>query len=138
MLTASKRPTWDEYGLGLAKAASARGDCTRRQVGAVVMDAHHRIVGAGYNGYPPGVPGCLSDGACPRGQLTYDEAPPSVNYAGTGCTATHAEVNAVRYASAHVDISTCTVYVTDQPCPDCAAYLDAWRVKRVVWPGSFT
>lgn len=127
------RPSWDEYGLELARAASIRGDCTRRQVGAVVMDQNHRIVGAGYNGYPSGEPGCLSDGACPRGRLTYEQAPPGTNYAGTGCKAVHAEVNAVEHALYRTGTGL-TVYITDEPCEDCRVFLDRHAIDRVVWP----
>ena len=134
------RPSWDEYGLGLARSASARGDCTRRQVGAVVMDRSHRIVGAGYNGYPSGEPGCLSAGACPRGRLTYEQAPPGTNYEGTGCRAIHAEVNAVEHALRPTleggPTPELTVYITDEPCEDCSDYLTdpTQHVYRVVWP----
>lgn len=51
----------------IAEAVSLRGDCTRRQVGAVLLDAHHRIIGAGYNGTWPGGASCLK-GDCPRGR----------------------------------------------------------------------
>ena len=131
------RPSWDEYGLGLARSASARGDCTRRQVGAVVMDRSHRIVGAGYNGYPSGEPGCLSAGACPRGRLTYEQAPPGTGYAATGCKAIHAEVNAVEHALRGGSASKLTVYITDEPCDLCREYLTDpnHEVVRVVWPG---
>ena len=61
------RPGWHEYGLGLARAASVRGDCTRRQVGAVILDGQHRVVSVGYNGSYPGGPSCL-EGECPRGR----------------------------------------------------------------------
>lgn len=61
------RPDWHEYGLNLARAAAARGDCTRRQVGAVILDAQHRVVSVGYNGSYPGGPSCL-EGQCPRGR----------------------------------------------------------------------
>lgn len=67
------RPDWHEYALGVAKAVSLRGDCTRRQVGAVIMDANHRIAGAGYNGSYPGGPSCLK-GDCPRGRHYLDES----------------------------------------------------------------
>lgn len=63
------RPDWDTYFLGIAEAVAVRGECTRRQVGAVIVDpVRHRIVegGTGYNGAPAGMPSCL-DGACPRG-----------------------------------------------------------------------
>ncbi len=66
----------DDYGLTVARAVAARADCTRRQVGAVIMDDEGRIVSTGYNGAPAGEPGCASAGACPRGQLAYaSEAP---------------------------------------------------------------
>lgn len=61
------RPDWHEYGLNLARAAATRGDCTRRQVGAVILDAQHRVVSVGYNGSYPGGPSCLG-GDCPRGR----------------------------------------------------------------------
>ncbi len=66
------RPNWDEWALGIAKAVSTRGDCTRRQVGAVILDAWHGPVSFGYNGTRPGEPGCL-DGACPRGRHYADK-----------------------------------------------------------------
>lgn len=63
----AERPSFDDYYLGIAEAVAARADCTRRKAGAVIVkDA--TIVGHGYNGAPPGKPGCLSDGACPRGR----------------------------------------------------------------------
>lgn len=135
------RPSWDEYGLELARSASTRADCTRRRVGAVVMDQNHRIVGAGYNGYPSGEPGCLTDGACPRGRLTYEEQPAGLDYASTGCKAIHAEVNAVEHTLGSVSWEgpdpELTVYITDEPCPLCRAYLAVPHhyVYRVVWPG---
>lgn len=52
----TERPTWDEYFIGMAQAARTRADCTRAQVGAVVV---HPIGGipmlirAGYNGPRP-------------------------------------------------------------------------------------
>lgn len=62
------RPKWDSYFLGVADAVAARADCTRRRIGAVIVDSDHRIVSTGYNGAPSGKPGCLSAGACVRGR----------------------------------------------------------------------
>lgn len=62
-----QRPSWDEYALAIAAAVSLRGDCTRRKVGAVLLDIDHRIAGAGYNGAEPGGRSCLG-GDCPRGR----------------------------------------------------------------------
>src|ERR1700743_2695651 len=61
------RPSWRDYYLGIADAVAVRADCTRRKVGAIVVKGTP-IISTGYNGSPPGEPGCLSDGACPRGQ----------------------------------------------------------------------
>ena len=60
------RPSFDDWALLLAAAVSVRGDCTRKQVGAVILDTRNRIVSTGYNGAPPGGPSCLA-GQCPRG-----------------------------------------------------------------------
>lgn len=66
----------DAYGLKLAEAAALRADCTRRQVGAVIIAEDGSIVSTGYNGLASGLPGCASAGACPRGQMAYPSPPP--------------------------------------------------------------
>lgn len=64
-----KRIGWDDYFLTIADAVAMRADCTRRQVGAVVVEPSTKhIIATGYNGSAPGQPGCLSDGACIRGR----------------------------------------------------------------------
>lgn len=128
------RPGWDEYWLGVAAAISQRADCTRRAVGAVVVQ-RNRLVSTGYNGAPAGQPGCLTAGACPRGRLSYDEAPAMSSYdtGPSACIAVHAEANALLYAD-RADAAASVVYVTDEPCPGCRRLLAAARVLRVVWP----
>lgn len=123
------RPDWDEYFLKIAVAVSSRGDCTRSQVGAVLVDANHRIMSTGYNGTHSGIPGCL-EGACPRGKLSYEELPPESPYGN--CIANHAERNAILYADPNGRAKT-TLYVTRRPCVDCKELLLANRVSRVVW-----
>lgn len=63
----SERPSWDDWAMGLAQAVAKRADCSRRQVGAVILDTEHRVVSTGYNGSFPGGPSCLA-GDCPRGR----------------------------------------------------------------------
>ncbi|MGV9815794.1 deoxycytidylate deaminase [Streptomyces cellulosae] len=128
------RPGWDEYFLGIAQAVSARGDCTRSQVGAVVVQKINGLrvgVGFGYNGAPPGVPGCLSAGACPRGKLSAEECRPGSDY--SNCTADHAERNAVRFTPTEHRAGA-TLYVTREPCPSCRTLLSVVGLARVVWP----
>lgn len=131
------------YFLGIAQAVALRADCTNRQVGAVIV-RDHRIVATGYNGAPSGMPGCMTDNACPRSVLRnemmaglkdlaqqaglpeYDEGP------GT-CIAVHAEANALIYA----DYSRCvgaTLYCTDKPCPGCMKLIRGAGIAQYVVP----
>jgi len=156
-MTDKIRPNWDEYFLNVAKAVSARGDCTRRQVGAVIVDFDKRIVSTGYNGSYPGGPSCLA-GQCPRGKhypvrtmrddRTIDEycacgnaffpcpdaVPPGSSYdTGPGaCHALHAEQNALLYAFR--DVAGMTMYLTDTPCDGCMKLLHGARLGRIVAP----
>jgi dCMP deaminase len=123
----------DAYGLKLAEAAASRADCTRRQVGAVIVNDDGDIVATGYNGAPAGEPGCLSDGACPRGQMSYEDAPAGEGYEETRCIAIHAEVNAVIRAG-RTRAKGATIYVTDEPCYHCSIVIRAAGIVRVVTP----
>lgn len=156
------RPRWDEYFLGIAEAVAARGDCTRRQVGCVVTSPDRRVISTGYNGAPPGDPGCLSDGACPRGKhlklysrtalsiqlngifsCTCGNAWPCEEYVEPGssydtgagaCIALHAEQNALLYAFR--DVKGAIMYITDEPCGGCLKLIRGARISRVVTPSS--
>lgn len=122
----TERPGWDAYYLGIAQAVAARGECSRRRVGAVVVDGH-TIVSTGYNGAPPGEPSCL-EGQCPRAM---SHAVPGVGYAASGCVVIHAEVNALLRAGLARSIGA-TLYCTDEPCESCAPLIRAAGIKRVV------
>ncbi len=150
------RPTWDQYFTGMARAASVRGDCTRAQVGAVIA-LDNRLVSAGYNGAPAGQPGCLSDGACPRGRHYPDDdelqsddrddvklicacgdyypcsnTTPSLS-GYDNCISIHAEANALLYADAE-RCRGATLYVTHEPCRWCRKLAAAAGITRIVWP----
>lgn len=129
------RITSDEHGLVMAMAVALRADCTRRRVGAVIVDVHGRVVGTGRNGAPPGRPGCLSAGACPRGQLSYEQVAPGSSYgAGAGkCIALHAEVNALLFSDPLARRNG-TIFITDAPCDDCSTALAGSGLHRAVWP----
>lgn len=134
------RPSWDDYFLGIAEAVSMRADCTRRKVGAVLVDTEHRILSTGYNGAPAGEPGCLTAGACPRGRVGRDVVQTRTSYTeGAGrCIAVHAEVNAINYGMRWLpDWSTLTLYVTCEPCPQCYQACRDVGITRILWaPGS--
>lgn len=124
------RPTWDEYFLRITEAISTRADCTRRQVGAVLVDDNHRIISTGYNGAPKGAPGCLTKQACPRGQLTPEECPPFSPYGN--CIAIHAERNAILYANPE-EVKGTTLYISCAPCTDCHQLILAVGIKEMIW-----
>lgn len=126
------RPTWDEYAMLLATAASTRAACSRRQVGAAILDEEHRVMGTGYNGVGAGYLNC-SDGGCPRGLLSYGECPAYGSY--ENCVGYHAEHNAIQSAEARgLDLTGCTIYVTHDPCADCTARIERAGITRVISP----
>lgn len=124
------RPGWDDYYLGIARTVAARGECTRRQVGAVIVK-DRAIVSTGFNGAPPGEKSCL-DGACPRALF---DPTPGVGYAATGCVVIHAEVNALLRADWD-RMQGAVLYCTDEPCEMCAPLIRAAGIAKVVHPGS--
>ena len=129
LLPPKRRPRWDEYFMGIAEAVATRADCSRRQIGAVIVK-DNRIVSTGYNGAPAGKAGCL-EGACPRARS--DVEPGSQYETGAGeCIAIHAEANALLYTSRD-KCEGATIYITCQPCTWCAKLINGAGIKRIVW-----
>lgn len=120
------RPDWDTYFLGIAAAVSARADCERLKVGALIVKDRH-IVGAGYNGAPSGEPGCET---CPRRSSA---VPPGSSYdTGPGaCVAVHAEENALLDAG-RVAARGATLFTTCPPCQGCSRLIRGAGIARVV------
>lgn len=155
------RPEWDDYFLGVADSVALRADCTRRRVGAVVVDPITKhIIATGYNGAAPGQPGCLSNGACPRGRhyknmnygtLDYgyhcggckkpwpceSAVPPGSSYdTGPGaCISLHAEQNATIRAG--VQCRGAWIYITDTPCDACMRFMKGAGYSQITWYGGW-
>lgn len=156
------RPDWDEYFLIIAQAVATRADCSRREVGAVIVK-NHRIVSTGYNGAPAGDGGCLS-GACPRGAHFRERSmgvgcpewsdvcltdwchcggpwpcphavEPGSQYesGGGSCIAIHAEANALLYASRD-QCEGASIYITSPPCSWCSKLIAGAGITRVIYP----
>lgn len=132
----NNRPSWDEYGLEVARTAALRADCTRRKVGAALMLPDHSIVVSGYNGGPSKGPSCLA-GECPRGRLTHSELPADSPYdtGGGKCVALHAEWNVLLRATWE-QMKGATLYITEEPCHICQTIIAGTPIARVVYPGS--
>ncbi|MFD4646290.1 deoxycytidylate deaminase [Streptomyces sp. NPDC056696] len=126
-----KRPCRDCYFLGLADAASERGDCIRKQVGAVLVRSDHRTAATGYNGSEPDGPSCL-EGECER---CLSDVPAGTGY--EGCIEYHAEANAIMWSRPEDRIGA-TLYVTWEPCGDCRKLIRGVGIAHVVWVEDFT
>lgn len=137
------RPSRRERMLALAFAGAIGADCRRRRVCAIIYDLDDGVViTTGYNGRAAGLPGCASAGACPRGQMSYDQVPAGVNgasYAPGGpgeCDGVHAEVNACLRSGRAPRNHRWGMAVTDEPCPfTCRPIVKATGIVEVVWPG---
>lgn len=121
------RQSWDDYFLGLARAASTRATCSRRKHGAVIVHDRH-IVATGYNGAPSGHAHC-DEGACPRAQ---SDAPQGHDY--ESCIAIHAEANALLFSSPQ-ERQGATLYCTGAPCFGCAKLIANSGIAEVVASG---
>lgn len=130
------RPSWDEYGLEVARTAALRADCTRRKVGAALMLPDHSIVVSGYNGGPSKGPSCLA-GECPRGRLTHEQLAADSPYdtGGGTCVALHAEWNVLLRATWE-QMKGATLYITEEPCHICQTIIAGTPIRRVVYPGA--
>ena len=119
MGAAADRPTWNEYFMNIANEVAKRSTCERAQVGAVIV-RDKRILTTGYNGSPRGLAhcsevGCLMDnGHCVR--------------------TLHAEQNAIIQAALHGVITEgATIYVTHQPCFNCAKTIINAGISEIVY-----
>lgn len=126
------RPGWHKWAMGIAEAVAQRADCSRRQVGAVILDGRHRVVATGYNGAPAGAPGCLTLGACPRASSDAESLVSSYSDGETRCIALHAEQNALLRASWE-DMVGSTMYVTCEPCYICRVLINGTPLADVIW-----
>lgn len=109
------RPSWDQTFLDLATVIARRSKDPSSQVGAVIVDAHRRVVSLGYNGYPRGI------------EDTADTDPREIKLWKT----IHAEENALLFANRSLEF--CTLYATRHPCSTCAAKIVQAGIRRVVY-----
>ena len=121
------RPSWDQYFMEIAKVASKRSTCLRRQVGAIIVK-EKRILATGYNGAPAGLPHCEEMGGCLREKLG---VPAGEKH--ELCRGTHAEQNAIiQSANYGASIKGGTIYCTHRPCSVCAKMIINAGLVRVV------
>ena len=126
-----KRPTWDEYFLGIAELISKRSTCLRRNVGAVLVK-DKRILATGYNGAPGGIKHCSETG-CIREKL---KIPSGQRH--ELCRGLHGEQNAFLQAALHgTSLKGSSLYSTTQPCIICAKMIINAGITEIVIKGDY-
>lgn len=122
MPMARKTRDWDTYFLDLARQAATRSSCTQQHHGAVIVNNRH-VRSTGYNGTPSGHGNC-NEGGCPRGVAGDKDEP---------CLGLHAEANAILYSDP-AQREGATLYITRQPCLECAKLIANSGLREVVVP----
>ena len=123
----SKRPSFDEYFMKIAKIVATRSTCLRRQVGAVIVKNNH-ILSTGYNGAPKGFKHCDEVG-CLREKLNVPEG-----QRHELCRGLHAEQNAIIQAAVFgVSIKNAIIYTTHFPCSVCSKMIINAEIKEIVY-----
>lgn len=127
----TNRPSWDDYFMSILDTVKERSTCIRRKVGAIIVK-DKRIIATGYNGAPSGLKHCYEIG-CLREKLNI---PSGQNH--ELCRGIHAEQNAIIQAAMYgVSINESTIYVTHNPCVQCAKMIINAGIKRVVFCGEY-
>jgi dCMP deaminase len=119
--------SWDEYFIQVANLISKRSSCLVKQFGAVITK-NNRIISTGYNGTPSQFLNC-NQGGCKRcedrikGKIKTGEQLEK-------CLCMHAEASAILQDSKECQGST--LYVTGEPCIQCAKLILSVGIERVV------
>ncbi len=123
----SVRPSWDDYFLELADAASKRATCDRGRSGCVIVRDKQVLV-TGYVGSPTGLPHCDDVGHLIR-RITDENGETSEHCLRT----VHSEQNAICQAAKRgISIAGATIYTRMTPCRTCAMLLINCGIERVV------
>ena len=123
----NKRPSWDDYFLELADAASRRATCDRGKSGCVIV-RDKQVLTTGYVGSPVGLPHCDDAGHLMKKVIQENDE------ITEHCVRTvHAEQNAICQAAKRgIAIEGATVYQRMTPCRTCAMLWINCGIKKVV------
>ncbi|MHC1735942.1 MAG: cytidine/deoxycytidylate deaminase family protein [Erysipelotrichaceae bacterium] len=112
--------SWDDYFMGLAHLSSFRSKDPGTQVGAVVVDAAHKVVSIGYNGFPIG---------CDDDEFPWERE--GSLYESKYAYVVHAELNAI--LNSPRSLQDCLIYVSLFPCNECAKAIIQSGIKTIVY-----
>lgn len=126
-ITKYKRPSWDEYFIGMVEYVGFRGTCDRARAGAVLVK-NKRILSTGYVGAPVGLPSC-DDVGHEMSIVVNEDGSKSKHCIRTA----HAEQNAINNAArVGVAIEGGIIYCKMVPCYKCAQSIINSGIVRVV------
>lgn len=111
-----KQHLLDQRYLAMARVWSLNSYCTRRQVGALMVN-NRMIISDGYNGTPAGFENvCEDDNGLTKAYVL------------------HAEANAItKVAKSNNSSQGATLYITASPCIECAKLIIQAGIARVVY-----
>lgn len=122
-----KRPSWDEYFMGIVDATAMRATCDRGRTAVAIVKDHILLV-TGYVGSPKGLPHCDDVGHMME-KLTHEDGTTSQHCMRTN----HAEINAVALAARKgISVEGATLYCKMAPCYTCAKMLINTGITRIV------
>lgn len=129
----SIRKDWDTYFMDIAYMASTRSQCSRRHVGAVLVQGK-KLMGSAYNGAPMGVADCAEAGCMlvEEFEVKLVDGKEELVKKQRCIRTIHAEQNLILFTD-RKDREGSTVYVTDQPCWTCANMLANSGVAEIVY-----
>ena len=122
----------DEMYMSIAKDEAKKSKCSRLSVGAVI-EKNGKIISTGYNGIPKNMKSCTKENPCYKQR---NNIPSGSVVDASECMSVHAEVFAIITAAKNGSInglSGATLYVTHQPCRNCALCIIAADISRVVY-----
>jgi dCMP deaminase len=123
----NERPSWDDYFLELADAASNRATCDRGKSGCVIV-RDKQVLATGYVGSPARLPHCDDVGHLMK-KVIQENGEISEHCLRT----VHAEQNAICQAAKRgISIEGATIYQRMTPCRTCAMLLINCGIQRVV------
>ena len=123
----NESPSWDDYFLELADAASRRATCDRGKSGCVIV-RDKQVLATGYVGSPAGLPHCDEAGHQMK-KVIQENGEISEHCVRT----VHAEQNAICQAAKRgISIEGATFYQRMTPCRTCAMMLINCGIKKIV------
>ncbi|GGG55967.1 deaminase [Paenibacillus radicis (ex Gao et al. 2016)] len=133
----AERKDWDTYFMDIAYMVSTRSRCSRRHVGALLVQGK-KLLGTAYNGAPMGVPDCSEAGCMIAEELeiTIENGQEKMIKKQRCIRTIHAEQNLLLFTDP-VNREGSSVYVTDQPCWTCANMLANSGVQEIVYHRSY-